>query len=70
MSSESAKTRAEPYITIVEALPQTRNEAAQLVRQAVNAGRQASVLVNNRAEGNAPLTVQGLAEILRAGGVQ
>jgi len=31
-----------------------------LVRQAVGAGRRAYVLVNNRAEGNAPLTVEGL----------
>jgi len=32
---------------------------------AVGAGRRAYVLVNNRAEGNAPLTVQGLEEMLR-----
>lgn len=37
----------------------------QLVRQAVGMGRRAYVLVNNRAEGNAPLTVEGLAELLR-----
>lgn len=39
-------------------------ETAQLVRQAVGAGRRAYVLVNNRAEGNAPLTVQSLTELL------
>jgi len=32
---------------------------------AVSEGRRAYVLVNNRCEGNAPLTVQGLAEMLR-----
>src|SRR6185295_13972378 len=32
----------------------------QLVRQAGGAGRRAYVLVNNRAEGNAPLTVEAL----------
>ena len=36
-----------------------------LVRQAVGAGRRADVLVNSRAEGNAPLTVEGLLEMLR-----
>jgi uncharacterized protein YecE (DUF72 family) len=41
-------------------------EVVQLVRQAVGAGRRAYVLVNNRAEGNAPLTVQALAEMLRS----
>ncbi len=34
----------------------------QLVRQAVSKGRRAYVLVNNRSEGNAPLTVQALEE--------
>ena len=38
-----------------------------LVRQAFSAGRRAYVLVNNRREGNAPLTVQGLSEMLRGG---
>jgi hypothetical protein len=35
------------------------------MRIAVCAGRRAFVLVNNRAEGNAPLTVQGLVGMLR-----
>jgi uncharacterized protein YecE (DUF72 family) len=64
MSYEAAKKRAEPYTKIVEELPQMRQEAAQLVRLAVGAGRRAYVLVNNRAEGNAPLTVQGLVGML------
>ncbi len=35
-----------------------RSEVVHLVRQAVRAGRRAPVPVNNRCEGNAPLTVQ------------
>ena len=65
MSYATAKKRAEPYTKIVEELPQMRSETVQLVRQAVGAGRRAYVLVNNRAEGNAPLTVQGLVGMLR-----
>jgi hypothetical protein len=65
MSYEAPKKRAEPDTKIVEELPQMRREAVQLVRQAVGAGRRAYVLVNNRAEGNAPLTVEGLVELLR-----
>jgi hypothetical protein len=65
MSYEAAKKRAEPYTKIVEALPQMRREAVQWGRQAVGAGRPAYVLVNNRCEGNAPLTVQGLVGMLR-----
>jgi hypothetical protein len=41
-----------------------RNESVHLVRQAVGAGRRAYVLVNNGAERNAPLTVQGLVGML------
>ena len=55
---------AEPSTNMVEELPQMRREAVQLVRQAVGAGRRAYVLVNNRAEGNTPLTVEGLAGML------
>ena len=40
-------------------------EAVQLARQAVRARRYAYVLVYNRAEGNALLTVQALTEMLR-----
>jgi proteasome assembly chaperone (PAC2) family protein len=64
MSYEAAKKRAEPYTKIVEELPQMRREAVQLARQAVSEGRHAYVLVNNRSEENAPLTVQALSEML------
>jgi uncharacterized protein YecE (DUF72 family) len=66
MSYEAAKKRAEPYTKIVEELAQMRRETVQLARQAVSQGRHAYVLVNNRAEGNAPLTVEGLSEMLCA----
>jgi uncharacterized protein YecE (DUF72 family) len=64
MFYEVAKKRAEPYTKIVEELPQMRRETVYLVRQAVSEGRRAYVLVNNRSEGNAPLTVQALSEML------
>ena len=66
MSYEVAKKRAEPCTKIVEELPHMRREAVQLARQAVSEGRRAYVLVNNRSEGNAPLTVYALADLLRA----
>ncbi|HYR59712.1 MAG TPA: DUF72 domain-containing protein [Nitrospiraceae bacterium] len=65
LSYEAAKKRAEPYTKIVEELPQMRRETVHVVRQAVSEGRHDYVLVNNRAEGNAPLTVQALSELLR-----
>ena len=64
LSYEVARKRAEPYAKIVEELPEMRRETVQLVQQAVNEGRYAYVLVNNRSEGNAPLTIQGLTDHL------
>jgi hypothetical protein len=39
-----------------------RRKTVRLVRQAFREGRRAYVLVNNRAEGNAPLTVQAIRD--------
>ena len=69
MSYAAARKRVEPYTKTVEELLQMRRETVQLVREAVGAGRRAYFLVNNRAEGNAPLTVQGLVGMLRGYGL-
>ncbi|NOU11218.1 MAG: DUF72 domain-containing protein [Nitrospira sp.] len=65
MSYEAAKKRAAPYDKIVGELPQMRKETVTLIKQAVGENRRAYVLVNNRSEGNAPLTVQALVSYLR-----
>jgi hypothetical protein len=64
MPYEEAKKRAEPYTKIVAELPEMRRDAVDLMRRSVDEGRRAYALVNNRSEGNAPLTVQALAELL------
>jgi hypothetical protein len=66
MSYEAAKKRAEPYTKIVEELPEMRRDAVDLVKRAVGENRRAYVLVNNRSEGNAPLTIQALRNALYA----
>lgn len=66
ISYEAAKKRAEPYTKIVEELPEMRRETLDLVKKAVGEKRQAYVLVNNRSEGNAPLTIQALRNALQA----
>ena len=66
MSYEAAKRRAEPYNKIVGELADMRRETLILVKDAVQHNRRAYVLVNNRLEGNAPLTVQALTDLLRA----
>jgi uncharacterized protein YecE (DUF72 family) len=65
MSYEQAKKRAEPYNRIVQELPDMRRNTVSLVNQAIGEQRQAYVLVNNRCEGNAPLTIQALADLLQ-----
>lgn len=64
MSYEAAKKRAEPYNNVGE-LPAMRKEAVVLIKDAIGHNRRAYVLVNNRLEGNAPLTVQALTDLLR-----
>jgi hypothetical protein len=64
ISCEAAKKWAEPYTKIVGELPDMRRDTVELVKKAVEDGRRAYLLVNNRSEGNAPLTVQALADAL------
>jgi hypothetical protein len=44
-----------------------REQAVELVKKPVQQNVRAYVLVNNRAEGSAPLTVQALVDALQAG---
>jgi hypothetical protein len=64
MTYEAAKKRAMPYDKLIEALPEMRLDTLRIVRQSSQEGRSAYVLVNNRAEGNAPITIQALVDAL------
>lgn len=66
MTYEAAKKRAAPYNKIVGELPEMRKDTVSLVQQAVAGNRNVYVLVNNRSEGNAPLTIQALTAALEA----
>ena len=48
-------------------LPEMRQEAVSVVKQAIARKRRAYVLVDNRLEGNAQLTIQALADALKNG---
>ncbi len=65
MTYEAAKKRAAPYDKIVGELSEMRAETVGLVKQAVSRRIRTYVLVNNRTEGNAPLTIQALVDALR-----
>ncbi len=66
MSYEAAKKRAEPYNEIVGELPGMRRDTVDLVKKGMEEKRRAYVIVNNRSEGNAPLTIQALMTALQA----
>ncbi|HVG02588.1 MAG TPA: hypothetical protein VM842_06830 [Nitrospira sp.] len=66
MTSEAAKKRAAPYNKIGGELPDMRAQTVDLVKQAVNRKIRAYVLVNNRTEGNAPLTIQAVVDALQS----
>ncbi len=68
MSYEAAKKRAEPYTKIVEELPEMRQDTVELVRKAMGEKRKAYILVNNRSEGNAPMTIEALRNVLQVAG--
>lgn len=57
----------EPYDRLVRPLPSMRADTIRLIRQAAIEQRRAYVLVNNRTEGHAPLTIQALVDELRSG---
>lgn len=64
MTYEQAVKAYRPYSKIVRALPEMRRDAVRVVREALARRHLAYVLVNNRAEGSAPLTVHALADEL------
>jgi uncharacterized protein YecE (DUF72 family) len=65
MKYHEAVKAYEPYNKIVRPLLDMRKETVTLVNQAVTEQRRAHVLVNNRSEGSAPLTVQALVDKLK-----
>ncbi|MGH7206478.1 MAG: DUF72 domain-containing protein [Nitrospiraceae bacterium] len=64
LSHAEAVRKFSPYSLLVQPLPQMRVDTLALIRQAVAEQRSAYVLVNNRAEGNAPSTIQALVDAL------
>ncbi|MBI5495758.1 MAG: DUF72 domain-containing protein [Deltaproteobacteria bacterium] len=58
-----------PFAQLVDTDPSMRDDVEALVRAALAAGREVLVVVNNKAEGSAPRTVEALARRLVGGGV-
>lgn len=58
------KARLEPFDRIASPQPEMRSECVALIREAADAGREAWVIANNKAEGCSPRTVEALAGLL------
>ncbi|HEY7685184.1 MAG TPA: DUF72 domain-containing protein [Gemmatimonadales bacterium] len=59
---EDAVRQFEPYDRVREEQPELRRDLLRLMAEAVRRRIEALVIVNNRAEGNAPATIRALAE--------
>ena len=64
MRYEGAFAKAHPFDKLVEGMlqPQMVHEAADFMRQAEEDGIETSIIINNRADGNAPAIAQNVAE--------
>lgn len=61
---EAARQRYEPFNRLVDEDPDNRQTIAQMCLDTAASARPAVVIVNNKAEGSSPLTIQKLAETL------
>ncbi len=64
MAYEEARAHFSPFNVLCQPDDATRQEIGGLVRGALRAGREAMVIINNKAEGSAPLSVARLAAAL------
>lgn len=70
ISHTEAVRRYAPYDRLVQPLPRMRADVLALIHQALSEQKPMYVLANNRSEGNAPLTIQALADALALGEAQ
>lgn len=64
---DELKKAFSPFDRIVQPQPNMRRDVLRLCEWTAAEGRDTYILVNNKAEGSAPLTIQALAELLVAG---
>jgi uncharacterized protein YecE (DUF72 family) len=66
LAHAEAVKRFAPYNRLVLPQPRMRQDTIALIRQAQSEHRAVYVLVNNRAEGNAPMTIRQLVALLKS----
>jgi len=66
MRYQQAVKKFSPYNRLVAANPRMRADTVRLAKRAVERGAQAYILVNNRSEGNAPITINEIGKSIVA----
>ena len=61
---QDAVKRFQPYDQLKEPNESMRKDAAQIARRAIERGIEAFIIVNNRSEGNAPLTIDAIGRLI------
>jgi uncharacterized protein YecE (DUF72 family) len=61
---EAARERYQPFDRIVDEDPQARRAIARLCLRAAGGGQRSFVIINNKAEGSAPLSAVGLGRAI------
>lgn len=64
---EARRRAAFPFDRLIDRQEEMRSHVVDVIARAVRAGREVLVLVNNKAEGSAPLTIRALAERVAGG---
>jgi uncharacterized protein YecE (DUF72 family) len=65
VSYERAVNMFKPYDTIRRPNPEMRKDAVQLILRAIKRNDEAFMVVNNRSEGNAPMTIDAIGRLVR-----
>ena len=68
MKYEEAKERYAPFNALVDEDPDGRAQVAALALEATRARQETFIVVNNKAEGSAPLTIRKLSELIAGHG--
>ena len=67
LNYQQAVNRYKPYDQLKEPLPEMRRDVVRLAKRARQKKIPAYIIVNNRAEGNAPLTIDAIGRLLVTG---
>lgn len=60
----SAVKRFEPYDNLRAPIPEMRQDVVRLAKRAIERGNDAYIIVNNRSEGNAPMTIDAIGRLI------